>query len=195
MRSAVDKLLFEGTPLRCVGVQVGKLQLFPKHGVISGAGALATHARLIKSKDCALLREQYPSWKQAGDLLGVSPGRSEVDSLNKAAVEPATTPTSLEGPHTLPPPYEDPSKTKMERPVYDPSKATIQMSTGHVYLFVALRGTQEELKLPTANSWVFNGLQKGWDQDEGNSSENTAELTPLDLPARSFHSIENADLK
>lgn len=187
VRSPVDKLLFEGSPMRCVGVQSGKFRLFPKHGVISGAGALTTHARLITAEDTAKLREQYPSWRHAGDLLGVRPAGSKAEQP-----KPARSADQLEGAHAIPPPYESQSKTKMQRPAYNPSKAAIQLSTGHVYLFVGFKGTQEELKLPTANSWVFNGLPAGWDKAPKEGQEG---LTPLDLPARSFHDPKNAGLQ
>lgn len=185
VRSPVDKLIFEGTPLRCVGVQSGKIRLFPKHGIFSGAGALTTHARLVASEDYALLREQYPAWKMAGDILGVAPAGDK-------DFGPARTPAETEGPQVLPPPYEDASKSKkMSRPVYNPSKAAIKLSTSHVYLFVGFRGSQAELKLPTTNSWVFNGLPAGWDSKPKAGQEG---LTPIDLPARTFHGPGNADL-
>ena len=45
---------------------------------------------------------------------------------------------------------------------HNPTKRTIRQSNGHIFLFCKIRGTAEELALPTHNLWYFNG----YDLDE-----------------------------
>jgi len=56
------------------------------------------------------------------------------------------------------------------------NNATIQQSNGHVFLFCKIRGTPEELGLPTHNLWYFNG----YDLDEAFDEyfENPTQVRP-----------------